>query len=78
MVSNKKKRGREKKQNKQTHGVMDPTKVNEMLAYISEQLKSGLHPSYMSDEDKAFMAQYMGTKWYEKWGYTEEELHRIV
>ena len=50
----------------------------ETLGYITQQLKAGLHPSFMTKEEHAFLAQWLGDTWYEKWGYVEEDLTKIV
>jgi hypothetical protein len=47
-------------------------------AYISEQLKSGLHPSMMEDDEKRLMEELFGKEWYTKWGYVEGDLTDIV
>jgi hypothetical protein len=55
-----------------------PPPMEEALAYIQEQLKSGLHPSALDDNEKAFIADALGNEWYKKWGYVEEDLVEIV
>lgn len=55
-----------------------PAPMMEAVAYVEEQLKSGLHPSMMEDNEKALLADIYGNKWYEKWGYVEGDLTDIV
>jgi hypothetical protein len=54
-----------------------PAPMEEALAYIYEQLKSGLHPSALDDNEKAFLADADGEEWYKKWGYVKEDLTEI-
>ena len=55
-----------------------PPPMYEAGAYISEQLKSGLHPSMMDDDEKRLMEELFGKEWYTKWGYVEGDLTDIV
>ena len=55
-----------------------PPPMYEAGAYISEQLKSGLHPSMMDDDEKRLMEELFGKEWYKKWGYVEGDLTDIV
>ena len=50
----------------------------EAKLYVEEQLKSGLHPSMMEDNEKALMEHIHGETWYEKWGYVAGDLNDIV
>ena len=55
-----------------------PPPMEEALAYIQEQLKSGLHPSALDDGEKSFLADALGKEWYKKWGYEEGDLTDII
>lgn len=55
-----------------------PLPMYEAGAYISEQLKSGLHPSMMDDDEKRLMEEIFGKEWYTRWGYVEGDLTDIV
>ena len=46
----------------------------EAAVYIGEGLKSGLHPSYLEENEKAVLQEVYGEKWFEKWGYTKEDV----
>jgi hypothetical protein len=50
----------------------------EAKLYITELLKSGLHPSDMDENEKMVMENEYGAEWYKKWGYVMEDLERIV
>lgn len=43
--------------------------VESACAYISEGLKSGMHPSYLDDDEKRVMEEIYGNEWYKKWGW---------
>jgi hypothetical protein len=55
-----------------------PPPMAEAIAYLCEQLKSGLHPSMMEENEQAVMSEGYGEKWYENWGYVEGDLTDIV
>ena len=48
--------------------------MEEALAYVCESLKSGIHPSYLDENERAIMVAGFGEKWFEKWGYTAHDL----
>ena len=52
--------------------------MEESLAYVVESLKSGLHPSYLTEDEKAMVMAGYGDEWYTNWGYTKEDLETIV
>ena len=52
--------------------------LNNIIRNIESMLKSGLHPSMLSDEEKFILKDILGDKWYEKYGYVKEDLHDIV
>lgn len=55
-----------------------PAPMEESLAYLYEQFKSGLHPSALDENEKAFLTDAEGEEWYKKWGYVKEDLEKIV
>ena len=54
-----------------------PEPMKEFLLYITEQLKSGIHPSDLEDNEKKFLKDAFGNEWYIKYGYVEEDLYSI-
>lgn len=48
--------------------------MEEALAYVVESLKSGIHPAYLNEDEKAIVMAGYGEKWYEKWGYQSDKL----
>lgn len=47
--------------------------VESACAYITEGLKSGIHPSYLDDNEKRVMEEIYGKEWYKKWGWESLE-----
>ena len=52
--------------------------VSEAVAYIKNQLQSGMHPSMLELNEKQTMENVYGQEWYKKWGYIEQDLTQIV
>jgi len=55
-----------------------PFFLTDAAAYISETIKSGMHPSFLSDNEKYIMESVFGKEWYKKYDYVEEDLTSIV
>lgn len=51
--------------------------INDSSFEITELIKSGLHPSMLSDSEKAILEESIGKTWYLKFGYKEEDLKEI-
>lgn len=49
----------------------------EMVAQIRVMLQSGMHPSYLTREEKDFLTNYMGKEWYKEFGYLEADVNRV-
>jgi len=54
-----------------------PPPMAEAVAYVEESLKSGLHPSMLEEKEVALLVEVRGHKWYERWGYTQDNLNDI-
>lgn len=48
--------------------------MEESLAYIVESLKSGLHPSYLTEDEIHMLRSGYGDEWFKNWGYTQADL----
>jgi hypothetical protein len=48
--------------------------MEESLAYVVESLKSGLHPSYLTEDEILLLRAGYGDEWYKKWGYSASDL----
>lgn len=42
----------------------------ESVAYIREGLKSGLHPSFLPEDEIKVLEEYYGKEWYKHFGYS--------
>lgn len=42
--------------------------MEEALSYVVESLKSGLHPKYLDENERAMMQAGYGEEWFKKWG----------
>lgn len=47
--------------------------LEEALSYVVESIKSGLHPKYLTEDEKALLIAGYGEKWYTKWGYSDND-----
>lgn len=45
----------------------------ESVAYIKEAVKSGLHPSYLTEDERKVMEEWKGPEWYTYFGYDSIE-----
>lgn len=52
-----------------------PPFLAQPLLYISEAIKSGLHPSELTDDEKNILFECYGKNWWERFGYDEKDLH---
>jgi hypothetical protein len=55
-----------------------PAQMVEAVAYVRESLKSGQHPSSLTDNEKALLLDAHGEGWWKEYGYAYEDLHSIV
>lgn len=55
-------------------GLECDEKLNDCKIQIENSIKSGLHISYLSDEEKKFMLDYVGDKWWELYGFQANDL----
>ncbi len=53
------------------------TAAVEMVAQIRVMLQSGLHPSYLTREEKEFLTNYIGKEWYLEFGFLEADVNRV-
>jgi len=49
----------------------------ENVSQLKLMLQSGIHPSYLNNEEKSMMKNSYGEKWYETFGFLESDLNRI-
>jgi hypothetical protein len=48
--------------------------MEEAVAYVVESLKSGLHPSYLTEDEKVLLEAAFGDQWFLQWGWTDNDL----
>jgi hypothetical protein len=58
---------------KRMNEVVPPTN-RDIIIYIREGLKSGLHPRDLSEKEIQIMWDEEGKEWYKEFGYTEDEV----
>jgi hypothetical protein len=67
--------------NFETSSVTDKNNVpfflTDAAAYIIEMIKSGMHPSFLDDNEKHILQEVLGKEWYKTYGYVEEDLIEI-
>jgi hypothetical protein len=51
--------------------------MEDVFQQLKAMLESGLHPSFLTYEEKSFMENYLGKEWYKEFGYLENDLQRI-
>ena len=51
--------------------------IVDTVSQIKLMVESGLHPSFLDKEEKEFLKNYLGEKWYESFGYLENDLNRV-
>jgi uncharacterized phage infection (PIP) family protein YhgE len=51
--------------------------IIDTVSQIRLMVESGMHPSFLDKEEKEFLKNYLGEKWYESFGYLENDLNRI-
>lgn len=55
-----------------------PKFMLDYVAYLSEAIKSGLHPSMLTEEEKEALKSFYGENWFVQFGYVEDDLTDIV
>lgn len=51
--------------------------LDDCKTQIEDSIKSGLHISYLSSDEKKFMLDYVGDKWWETYGFHELDLETL-
>lgn len=51
--------------------------MTDVFTQLKSMINSGLHPSFLTYEEKSFMENYMGKEWYKEFGYLECDLNRV-
>lgn len=54
-----------------------PPPMKEAVLYIEESIKSGQHISTLEDNEKHLLESSYGEKWYERYGYTRDDVDEM-
>lgn len=52
--------------------------MEEALAYVVESLKSGIHPTFLDENETALLVAGYGEDWYKNWGYSDEDMKKKI
>ena len=55
-----------------------PESMMEGSAYVVDSITSGMHISYLEENEKELLKEVYGTSWFERFGYTEKDLTERV
>ena len=59
-------------------GDFTPISVKESIQRLLVIIKSGMHPSFLTENDKQILSIEYSKTWYEEFGYTKEDLNEII
>lgn len=62
----------------ETSTINVPPFMRDAVISIEESIKSGLHPSMMTKEEKDLLKDVYGQEWYARYGYVKEDLEQFV
>jgi hypothetical protein len=54
-----------------------PKVMTDAVSNLEIQLRSGLHPSLTTENERNLLKEAYGAEWYKKWDYTIEDLENI-
>lgn len=55
-----------------------PEGMMEGAAYVVDSITSGMHISYLEENEKELLKEVYGASWFKRFGYTEGDLREIV
>ena len=55
-----------------------PEDMVEGVSYVINSINSGMHISYLEENERLLLADVLGNEWYKKFGYDREDLFAIV
>ena len=59
-------------------GEFTPISLQESIQRLLVIMKSGMHPSFLTENDKQILSREYSETWYEEFGYIKEDLDDIV
>ena len=51
-----------------------PPEMVDAVLYLTEGLKSGIHPRDLEKDEQRLLAEAYGNEWYTNWNYTSDDL----
>lgn len=58
--------------------IDQPATMEEAAKYLIETVKSGMHPSFLNENEQKILEETLGKEWYKKYGYVEGDLKEMV
>jgi hypothetical protein len=55
-----------------------PEELLDAASYIINSINSGMHISYLEENEKFLLEDVLGKEWYTNFGYVQEDLYEIV
>ena len=55
-----------------------PEELLDAVSYIINSINSGMHISYLEENEKFLLEDVLGKEWYTKFGYVQKDLYEIV
>jgi hypothetical protein len=55
-----------------------PEELLDAVSYIINSINSGMHISYLEENEKFLLEDVLGKEWYTNFGYVQEDLYEIV
>ena len=55
-----------------------PEDMVEGVSYVINSINSGMHISYLEENEKFLLEDVLGKDWYTKFGYVQKDLYEIV
>jgi hypothetical protein len=59
------------------NGQVESPPINEAVAYIETQIRSGMHISLLEDNERSILVDVYGPEWYLRYNYVEEDVNEI-
>jgi hypothetical protein len=55
-----------------------PEELLDAASYIINSINSGMHISYLEENERLLLEDVLGKEWYTNFGYVQEDLYEIV
>ena len=61
----------------QSENTTEMPEIEDAILMITESIKSGQHPSLLTDDERNLMEKIVGKEWFKNFGYELEDLKEI-